>query len=131
MLLEALVPERRLRDGAAEALQTAAISGVPETQLLLSMPPQPCHPGGTARGLEAEYLEARARQEESFIARNILASAAVLEKKRVGDRAPSSFATPPSKHRPPGPEPSRQSHQPQRPNTSAMSLSICFALFVE
>ena len=37
-----------------------------------------------ARGLKVQYLEARAEQEDSFIARNILASAAVLEKDQVG-----------------------------------------------
>ena len=36
------------------------------------------------RGLKAQYLEARAKHEDSFIARNILSSAAVLEKNRVG-----------------------------------------------
>jgi alkyl sulfatase BDS1-like metallo-beta-lactamase superfamily hydrolase len=34
---------------------------------------------GEAKGLKAEYLKARAEHEESFIARNVLASAAVLE----------------------------------------------------
>ena len=37
-----------------------------------------------ARGLKVQYLEARAEQEDSFIARNILSSAAVLEKDQVG-----------------------------------------------
>jgi alkyl sulfatase BDS1-like metallo-beta-lactamase superfamily hydrolase len=37
-----------------------------------------------ARGLKAEYLDARAEQEDSFIARNILASAAVLERGQSG-----------------------------------------------
>jgi alkyl sulfatase BDS1-like metallo-beta-lactamase superfamily hydrolase len=38
--------------------------------------------GEEARSLKAEALEARAEHEDSFIARNILASAAVLEKSR-------------------------------------------------
>lgn len=40
---------------------------------------------GEARGLKAELLEARAGHEPSFIARNILSSAAILEREAVSE----------------------------------------------